>query len=62
MPMPKQNRYTVEDIYALPEGTGAELIAGEMIAMAPAALYRITDKIRGSVVDSLVIDPGSVKQ
>lgn len=35
MPMPKQNGYTVEDIYALPEGTRAELVAGEMIAMAP---------------------------
>lgn len=31
----KQNLYTVEDIYNLPEGKRAELIDGEMFMMAP---------------------------
>jgi Uma2 family endonuclease len=55
MPMPKEYFYTVDDIYALPEGSRAELIDGEMYLMAPptrghqriaGALYRkIADHI-----------------
>ena len=29
MPLPKEHSYTIEDIYALPEGERAELIDGQ---------------------------------
>ena len=36
MPLPQQNKeYTIDDIYALPEGQRAELIDGQMFMMAP---------------------------
>lgn len=36
MPLPKQNnQYTIDDIYALPDGQRAELIDGQMFMMAP---------------------------
>lgn len=35
MPLPKKRIYTIDDIYALPEGTRAELIDGQIYYMAP---------------------------
>jgi len=35
MPFPKGRTYTIEDIYALPDGQRAELINGQMYMMAP---------------------------
>lgn len=35
MPLPQERIYTIEDIYALPEGKRAELIDGQMYMMAP---------------------------
>lgn len=35
MSLPQENIYTIEDIYALPEGKRAELIDGQMYMMAP---------------------------
>lgn len=35
MPLPKSSHYTIEDIYALPEGQRAELIDGQIYDMAP---------------------------
>ncbi len=35
MPLPQERTYTIEDIYALPEGTRAELIDGQIYYMAP---------------------------
>lgn len=35
MPLPQQRIYTIEDIYALPEGERAELIDGQIYLMAP---------------------------
>ncbi len=35
MPLPKERIYTIEDIYALPEGQRAELIDGQLYMMAP---------------------------
>lgn len=35
MPLPQENSYTIKDIYALPEGTRAELIDGKIYYMAP---------------------------
>ena len=35
MALPEQRKYTIEDIYNLPEGTRAELIDGQLYYMAP---------------------------
>ena len=35
MPLPQERLYTTDDIYALPEGTRAELIDGRIYYMAP---------------------------
>ncbi len=35
MPLPKNKLHTIRDIYALPEGQRAELIDGQLYAMAP---------------------------
>ena len=35
MPQPLKTAYTVENIYALPDGQRAELIDGQMYMMAP---------------------------
>ena len=35
MPLPKERIYTLEDIYALPDGERAELINGQIYHMAP---------------------------
>ena len=35
MPLQKSNTYTIDDIYALPEGQRAELIDGQIYDMAP---------------------------
>lgn len=43
MPILKKSRYTMEDIYALPEGERAELIDGRIYAMAPQS--RIYQKL-----------------
>lgn len=35
MPLPQERTYTIDDIYALPEGERAELIDGQIYYMAP---------------------------
>ena len=35
MPLPKHKKYTIDDIFALPEGKRAELIDGQIYDMAP---------------------------
>ena len=35
MPLPKESTYTIDDIYALPDGERAELIDGHIYYMAP---------------------------
>lgn len=35
MALPKEDIYTIEDIYALPDGERAELIDGQIYYMAP---------------------------
>ena len=47
MPIPQKQIYTIEDIYALPEGQRAELIDGQMYMMAPPNL--IHQKISGEL-------------
>jgi Uma2 family endonuclease len=56
MPLPKQNTFTLEDIYALPDGERAELIDGELYMMAPPnfihqKLVHQFDKHIGNYVD-----------
>lgn len=47
MPLPKEQVYTIDDIYNLPEGTRAELIDGQIYYMAPPS--RIHQKITGKL-------------
>ena len=47
MPFPQQENYTINDIYALPEGTRAELIDGQIYYMAPPS--RRHQKIAGKL-------------
>ena len=47
MPLPQREDYTIEDIYALPEGTRAELIDGQIYYMAPPSRYH--QKIAGKL-------------
>lgn len=47
MPLPKEQIYTTNDIYNLPEGTRAELIDGQIYYMAPPS--RIHQEIAGTL-------------
>lgn len=47
MPLPKEQTYTIEDIYNLPEGTRAELINGQIFYMSPPS--RKHQKIAGDL-------------
>lgn len=47
MPFPQQENYTIDDIYALTEGTRAELIDGQIYYMAPPG--RRHQKIAGKL-------------
>lgn len=47
MPLPKEQIYTIDDIYNLPEGTRAELIDGQIYYMAPPSRYH--QKIAGKL-------------
>ena len=39
MPLPKNDFYTIADIYALPDGKRAELIDGQIYDMAPPSPF-----------------------
>ena len=39
MPLPKEELYTIDDIYSLPEGERAELIDGQIYNMAPPSRH-----------------------
>ena len=43
MPLPRENRYTLEDIFNLPDGQRAELIGGQIYMMSPPS--RIHQKL-----------------
>jgi len=51
MPLPKTNIYTIDDIYALPEGQRAELIDGQIYNLAPP--NRIHQEIITQLVKSI---------
>ena len=48
MPLPKQNYYTAEDYWNLPDGQRAELINGQLYAMAPPS------RIHQEIVQQLI--------
>ena len=47
MPLPKEQSYTIDDIYALPDGDRAELIDGKIYMMAPPS--RMHQEIAGEL-------------
>ena len=57
MPLLKENTYTIEDIYALPEGERAELIDGQIYYMAPPSRkhQRISTR-HTSIIDRYIED------
>lgn len=57
MPFPKEQSYTVEDIYNLPDGQRAELIDGVMYDMAPPSYIhqKISAKLT-SIIDHYISD------
>lgn len=57
MPLPNERTYTIEDIYALPEGERAELIDGQLYMMSPPnykhqKLVSKFTRIIGNYIDS----------
>lgn len=57
MPLPETNEYTIEDIYALPDGKRAELIDGKFYMMAPPnflhqKLVHQLSRLIGNYIDS----------
>lgn len=57
MPLPKESTYTIDDIYALPEGERAELINGHIYYMAPPSRIhqRISTRLT-SIIDRYIED------
>jgi len=51
MSLPKEQTYTIDDIYALPEGTRAELIDGNIYYMAPPS--RMHQEILGRLYQKI---------
>ena len=51
MALPQESFYTIEDIYALPDGERAELINGRLYCMAPPS--RIHQKITGRLYQEI---------
>jgi len=51
MPLPKERTYTIDDIYALPEGTMADLFDGQIYYMAPPS--RIHQEILGELYTTI---------
>lgn len=63
MPLPQEKLYTIEDIYALPEGTRAELIDGQIYYMAPPSRKHqdITFALSRKIADYIDSKGGSCK-
>ena len=54
MALPKEDIYTIEDIYALPDGERAELIDGQIYYMAPPS--RKHQKLSGEIFGSHITE------
>ncbi len=61
MPLPQEKMYTIEDIYALPEGTRAELIDGEIFYMSPPSRthQKIISKLNQAIANYIDINHGA---
>lgn len=59
----EENSYTIEDIYALPEGERAELIDGRMYMMAPPNMVhqRILSELQGTIYQYIKSKGGNCK-
>ena len=60
MPLPKESTYTIDDIYALPDGERAELIDGHIYYMAPPSTkhQRISSFISWKISDYIHTNHG----
>jgi Uma2 family endonuclease len=63
MPLPGKQLHTIEDIYALPEGTRAELIDGQLYMMAPPNRrhQEIVFSLSRKIADYIDLKGGSCK-
>ena len=64
MPLPKESKYTVEDIYNLPDGERAELIDGQIYYMAPTPSFThqlISTEIAGNIYSYIKQHKGTCK-
>ena len=63
MPLPKSNTYTIDDIYALPEGQRAELIDGQIYDMAPPSPFQqeLVMELSATLRDYIKKNSGSCK-
>jgi Uma2 family endonuclease len=63
MPLPSEQLHTIEDIYALPEGTRAELIDGQLYMMAPPNRrhQEIVFSLSRKIADYIDLKDGSCK-
>ena len=63
MPLPQERLYTTDDIYALPEGTRAELIDGRIYNMAPPTRkhQEIAGTLYRKIADYIDSNGGSCK-
>lgn len=63
MPLPKEATYTIDDIYALPEGERAELIDDHIFYMAPPITkhQRISSFISWKISDYIHMKQGAVR-
>lgn len=61
MPLPRERIYTIDDIYALPDGERAELIDGQIYYMAPPSRkhQRITLEISATIREYIRENNGS---
>lgn len=61
MPLPKERIYTIDDIYALPDGERAELIDGKIYYMAPPSRkhQRIVLNLSRKIADYIEKNHGS---
>lgn len=61
MPLPKEQTYTIADIYALPEDKRAELIDGQLYMMAPPTYLHqaLSMELSGTIRDYIRTKKGS---
>ena len=61
MPLPQERTYTIEDIYALPDGQRAELLDGQLYNMAPPNTMhqRLSGRLYREIANYIVSKHGS---